>query len=250
MVSVQILGALAVAVVVYLLGRHAMYWGATEEELQMALPGDAVVSNPILKTTHGVTVNAPVEAVWPWLVQIGHRRAGWYVDARWWSKLVSWYYQLLSDKDVKESSAGQPVATLNRVDSDLQTLNPGDVILDGPPGTVFFEVRTVEPNKALVLYSNTHLPYLVPRSVREDPRWGIYGELSVSYVLRELGPAATRLVLRHQARYGPGLFWAFATPIILGWGELITSRLQLRGIKHRAEQHSSAEQVQRLSGHE
>lgn len=53
-------------------------WGATDEEVAMKAPGDELVQSPNLVATRAVTVDAPPERVWPWLIQIGTGRAGWY----------------------------------------------------------------------------------------------------------------------------------------------------------------------------
>ena len=53
-------------------------WGATDDEVDRYIPGDDVVSNPHFNATRAVTVEARPEDIWPWLVQIGCRRAGWY----------------------------------------------------------------------------------------------------------------------------------------------------------------------------
>lgn len=53
-------------------------WGATDSEVERYLPGDNVVSNPQFNATRAVTVEARPEDIWPWLVQIGCKRAGWY----------------------------------------------------------------------------------------------------------------------------------------------------------------------------
>lgn len=53
-------------------------WGATDEEVNRSMPGDDIVIDPSFNATRVVTVNAPPEAIWPWLVQIGCKRAGWY----------------------------------------------------------------------------------------------------------------------------------------------------------------------------
>ena len=53
-------------------------WGATAEELTRAMPGDDDVPMPSFEATRGVTVHAPPEAIYPWIVQIGMTRAGWY----------------------------------------------------------------------------------------------------------------------------------------------------------------------------
>lgn len=53
-------------------------WGATDDEVDRYIPGDDLVTKLSFNATRAVTVNAPPEAIWPWLVQIGCRRAGWY----------------------------------------------------------------------------------------------------------------------------------------------------------------------------
>src|SRR5690349_3601012 len=53
-------------------------WGATDTELDMSLPCDELVDDPKLNATHAITINAPVSSVWPWLVQIGQTRGGFY----------------------------------------------------------------------------------------------------------------------------------------------------------------------------
>jgi hypothetical protein len=55
-----------------------LHWGATAEERSSELPGDELVDRPGIQTTRAVTVEAPVEAVWPWLAQIGQDRGGFY----------------------------------------------------------------------------------------------------------------------------------------------------------------------------
>ncbi len=53
-------------------------WGATDEELTETLPGDDVKPGAGIQVTHAVTINAPAEEVWKWLVQIGQERGGFY----------------------------------------------------------------------------------------------------------------------------------------------------------------------------
>lgn len=52
-------------------------WGATRDEARAPLPGDELVPAAVA-TTRAITIDAPPAAVWPWLVQIGFDRAGWY----------------------------------------------------------------------------------------------------------------------------------------------------------------------------
>lgn len=53
-------------------------WGATEQEVNMLLPGDDLVSTPKVGYTHAISINRPKEQVWPWLVQLGQGRGGFY----------------------------------------------------------------------------------------------------------------------------------------------------------------------------
>ena len=56
----------------------AMNWGATDEEIDRAMVGDEIVAAPTFNATRAVTVDAPPEEIWPWLVQIGYLKAGFY----------------------------------------------------------------------------------------------------------------------------------------------------------------------------
>jgi hypothetical protein len=94
----------------------------------------------------------------------------------------------------------------------------------------------MEENRALVLYSDTHLRFMVPRSIRENPDYGIYGEFSWAFVLEERGERSTRLILRTRASYGPRLYRALTMPLVLVGGEYFTTRKMLHGIKRRVEQ--------------
>jgi len=53
-------------------------WGASEDEVRKPLPGDELVLQPKIQSTRAVTIDAPVEDVWPWLVQLGYGRGGFY----------------------------------------------------------------------------------------------------------------------------------------------------------------------------
>jgi hypothetical protein len=64
-------------------------WGATDEEVQRSLPGDELDSphgyRPI--STRAITIDAPPDEVWPWLVQMGSGRAGFYTH-EWVERLL------------------------------------------------------------------------------------------------------------------------------------------------------------------
>jgi len=229
-------GLLAAMAGGYLLRRQGTRWGATDEEVHKPLPGDEIVPHPMLETTHTVTIDASAEEIWPWLVQMGHYRAGFYADPSWWDKYSDKYLKSLTNKEAEESGYGhREVPSVDRIIPEFQDLKVGDTILDGPPGTAFFTVRLMVPNRALVLYSDSHLRLMVPRSIRENPRYGIYGEFSWAFVLQEKEGRYTRLIVRTRANYGPRLYRALTMPLVLVGGEFFTTRKMLYGIKRRVE---------------
>src|SRR6266536_3703203 len=72
-------GGLALAAVYWFPVRHWFHrWGTTPEELERVMPGDALMPDPTKTDTGAITVNAPPEAIWPWLVQMGTGRGGLY----------------------------------------------------------------------------------------------------------------------------------------------------------------------------
>jgi len=106
-------------------------WGATDEERRKPLPGDELVPDPITTSTRAITVNAPVEAVWPWLAQIGQDRAGFY------------------SYDWLENLAGCKIHNADVVHPEWQRRAIGDVVkLHWALGN---KVACFEPNRAMVL---------------------------------------------------------------------------------------------------
>jgi hypothetical protein len=62
-----------------LLRRHRT-WGATQPEIAAAMHGDDLLPHAQYRSTRAITIAATPEEVWPWLVQVGCGRAGWYAD--------------------------------------------------------------------------------------------------------------------------------------------------------------------------
>jgi hypothetical protein len=217
------LGLLAAASGAYLVRRLGLRWGATDTEVHRSLQGDDVVPHPVLETTHAITIRAPRVTIWPWLVQMGYHRAGWYTDG--------WY--LLVDKYLFRIE--RPLSA-EHILPQFQHLAVGDTLPDGPPGTSYFKVAALEPQQVLVLYSTTHVPYFAPRSLRNNLKVGIYGDFSWAFVLDEVNESTTRLIVRMRANAGPHLFRLLIIPLFLP-ADFLVARLMLRGIKQRVERH-------------
>src|SRR5258708_37870549 len=82
-VAIRLLAVLALPgllVAIYLLAIRpaALQWGATAEEVTRSMPGDELVPSPSFCATRGVIIRGSPEEIWPWLVQIGYGRAGFY----------------------------------------------------------------------------------------------------------------------------------------------------------------------------
>jgi len=144
---------------------------ATAEEQAMPLPGDDLVPFPIAQTTYAVTVSAPPQQVWHWLVQIGQGRAGFYSDSKVWDRCVDWYYRRLSRRQPGKTPVGYRIAVDDRIVAAWQNPQAGDIIADGPPGTAYYVVRQAEPGKSFVLFTDTHLRYLLPPGSAAIPGW-------------------------------------------------------------------------------
>ncbi len=191
--------------------------------------------DPVVQTTHAVTIGAAPQQVWPWLVQIGQGRAGFYSDSKLWDRCVDWYYRRLSGQQPGNATAGYRVTAADRIVAAWQNPQAGDIIADGPPGTAYYVVRQAEPGKSFVLFTDTHLRYLLPGRLRGNTRLGMSGEISDSFLLTETEPGTTRLIRRMRLSCRPWPFRAYAVTVVLIWGEAITARNFLRGIKKRAE---------------
>jgi hypothetical protein len=129
-------GALAAEVAGYLLWRPRMLrWGATAEEASEPLPGDDHTPRPRVQSTRAVTIDAAPERVWPWLMQMGIGRAGFYTH--------DWVERLLFHARYAD---GRHSAT--RIHPELPPLKAGGSV---PMGAgVFAPVSELDPYRHLV----------------------------------------------------------------------------------------------------
>jgi hypothetical protein len=241
-----LIGLLSAASGAYLLRRMGRRWGASDDEVYRPMPGDELIPHPMVETTHAITIQASAAEVWPWLVQMGMDRGGWYSDPEWWDGMaekVLWSF-LASEEKTGYSIRAEPSA--DRIIAKFQNLKVGDIVLDGPPGTAFFTVAAMEEKRVLALYSNSHVRYLVPDALRNNPRVNIQGEFSWVFILDELDVNTTRLILRTRVNYGPRMFRVLTRPFF--WPvDFVLARKMLRGIKWRVEQRKQ-QPVERGSG--
>jgi hypothetical protein len=131
------------------------------------------------------------------------------------------------------------MASAKEILPEFQQTAVGDIVPDGPEGTAYFVVKAVEPERAWVLYSDTHLKYLLPDLLR-DSSLDVSGDFSRVFVLNPIADVGTRLILRTRARYGPAMLRSLLLPFFY-LGEAIIPRQILCGIKQRAETRATSE---------
>jgi len=182
--------------------------GATKDEVQRSLPGDDLVPNPKFEWNQAITIHASAAEVWPWLVQIGNQRAGWYS----WDGL----HRLLGIA----GSVDDGRRSASRIIPELQNLEVGDVIRMASPDSPIpppLRVVSIEPDRALV----THVD-------GENP-------VSWVWVLDPVDAETTRLIVRFRQAWEPSLANALGFWIANELGSLVMQPKTLSGIKQRAE---------------
>ncbi len=212
------LGGAALVGAAYLVHRIGRRSGVTSEELNAHLPGDDLVKEPMWGSTRAITIDAPVEEVWPWIAQMGFptHRAGWYTP----------YALDRLTFGIRERSA-------SRIRPELQRIVVGDEIPDSADGSVFFTVAGVHPPEALVLHSTRH----VIKPIRTI-------EFSWAFVLRELDEGSARLLIRARANFTPRWALVFAE-LVIGPADYLNVVAMLHGIKRRAEAEHEAGPAER-----
>src|SRR4030042_2845933 len=78
--ALAVLGLIAAVLALYLLWArpYQLRWGATDEEVRRPMPGDELDTSPTFLATRAITIEAAPERIWPWLMQMGYTRAGFY----------------------------------------------------------------------------------------------------------------------------------------------------------------------------
>jgi proline iminopeptidase len=225
----------------WLLRRYGLHSGATWEEYQQPFPGDKAIPRPDLEITNAITIHASPEEIWPWLVQLGYYRGGWFTDSTWrdWDYLPDKVMRYFVRDEAEKSGYGhRDTPTSAEIVAEFQNLKQGEIILDGPPGTAFFTVMDIEPNKRMVLYSDTHLRFLFPQSIRANPKIGIGGEFTWGFFLEPINSKRTRLLLRTRGIVRP-LWYRILIQVSVPIANIFLARKMLGGIKRHAEESHS-----------
>jgi hypothetical protein len=165
------------AVVTPLVGGKRMRWGTRGTEANDPLPGDEFVPDPKWSYTLGIDVDAPPDAVWPWIAQIGQRRGGFYT------------YQTL------ENLVGCKITNTTVILPEYQQPEVGGEIYLHPTAPPL-RIEIVEPPHTLVLFGS-------PADVAAQKSWGIS---TWQFVIVPDAAGGSRLLTRGRSDYSPG--WA------------------------------------------
>lgn len=200
--------ATTTTVLTLLLRRRMLNWGATAEERSGTYPGDDLLGRSCSRSTMATTLPGLPDAVWPWLVQMGVDRAGWYS----WDRF---------------DNAGRASAT--EIITQWQDLRIGDRIAATTDGRFYFTVASMEYPSTLVLRSDFALPSGRPLEPAEpDPRafaHGVWG-----FHMWELPGGRTRLVVRTTGRDAPWPITAIVDALFAQPAHLIMQARQFRNL--------------------
>jgi hypothetical protein len=203
-------------------------WGVVPDETERTWPGDDLVPDATLVETRGITIDAPPADVWPWLMQMGYGRGGWY------------------SYDQMDNSA----RSADRVVPELQDLSVGDVMPTWPGGG--FRIADMEPGESMSLYLDSQMVATQQQAADPDQTeapaaglkvaGGVGGaampdfRASWTFVLEPVdGGMHTHLVERLRAwTPQPNALHRVALPMF-GVGVFLMTRKQLLGIKRRVE---------------
>jgi hypothetical protein len=195
-------------------------WGATPAETKKRLPGDGLVPRPRMQSTRALTIQAPPAAVWPWLLQFGLKRGGWYS-----------YDFLEAISGAADFIDGRSTW---RIIPELQRLKVGDKIWMHPR-IMPLTVSAIEPERALIFHTRVDLATKAFFELGKKMPANYVNSHWVFFLERS-GKKATRLLVRSRLDYGPAnlmntIAWrVFTDPI-----SFVMERRMLLNIKKRAE---------------
>jgi hypothetical protein len=217
---IMAVGALAPWVYLLIVRPWHTSWGATDEDVCKRLPGDELVPHPALKSTRAITIRAPAEEVWRWLVQLGHDRGGFY------------------SYDRLENLAGADIHNVDWIVPQMQHLKVGDFVPMAPVewGVPMggFTVVAIEPERAVVWRQGwpDDIEKLSPLEAESRGTW--------AFVLEEVDEGTTRLLLRERSGLKPRMRDMLLNYLFIERQHFIMERRMLLGIKERAERAQAA----------
>lgn len=209
------------ALIGYGLSRPKMFLtGATHREKIRDFPGDDLIIKPFWQETRAATIHVPVQYLWPWIVQMGGSRGGYY----WWTpgEVFPEYAQFVTN-------------TLTILPQ-FQNLKAGDRLSDGGPNVTDergnWVVKAILPNHYLVLYAARQVSEGNDFDQNQSKPKGIWFTCSWVFLIEPMGDDQSRLLVRVKARGSPRCLIG-----ILGKGDTVAHNSLFERVKTRAEEY-------------
>jgi proline iminopeptidase len=187
-------------------------WGATDAEIAREYPGRELIPDGYRGATMATTIDAPRERVWPWLLQMGYGRAGWYS----WDHLDNWGH-----------------ASAKELHPEWQDVSLGDKLPSMPDNRTWWEVAALEPERFLGLRASVSLggkPF-DPRGPRPryftDSLWG--------FLLEDAPGGKTRLVVSGYWALSPRWLLPIASVLLLEPSHWIMQMRQFGNLRRLVE---------------
>ena len=209
------IGVLLVAALGLAWRRLARRSGVKDADLTRPLPGDELIPNPQFIMDRATILPASAAEIWPWIVQLGKDRGGWYVPA--------W---------LERFTRGTLLSGSHDVEAQFQRLAVGDFVPDYGPGAPLFKVMALEPARTLV-YLTIRQPsvnWTWPEPEAPLPRGALV--LSWALLIDEIDGAHCRLYVRLRGKR-EGLPASWAMVIIGGLIDYLTIVLMFAGLRQR-----------------
>jgi hypothetical protein len=186
-------------------------WGATTAEAAAKRPGDEIIPDPRINATHAITIQAPASEVWPWIIQIGQGRGGFY-SYTWMENLV-----------------GCDIENADRILPRFQELKVGDGIRLHPKAPAI-PVTAVQPDTMLLMGG----PPAAPDARIYPAATGDY-RASWAFYVQDTAPDRCRLIVRFRADWKQSWPAQIAYQGLLEPVHFVMEQKMLRGIRNRAE---------------
>jgi hypothetical protein len=182
----------------FLLARpYQLRWGATDKEVSQPMPGDEINPDPTFLATRAITIQGTPEQIWPWLLQMGYGRAGFYAY------------------DIFENM-GSPrgIQSATNIIPEFQQFKVNDKMPISPAGGLVF--YAIEPNRYIIW--------------KGDPAYGGF-----IWALYPLDSTHTRLVSRARLSYSWNKPTQLFFDLLTEFTDPLAVRKILQGVKGRVE---------------
>jgi hypothetical protein len=214
-VGAGLLTVLVCTGLIYHLGLRnwCLRWGTTQSEAYATLPGDDLLPAYASEATHAITIHASPQRVWPWLMQIGQDRSGFYS------------YTFLENLFLAD------MPKVEHLVPDWKPRAPGETIWFGTAkrfgGRGRMIAAMVEPQREFAMVTVNDWQRLRAGSPAQEAVW--------SFTLEPLEDGQTRLIARVRGGEAPTLSSRLAGRLFWEPAHFVMEQRMLRRIRDLAE---------------